>query len=340
MKRNETWGEAFKALISPFSALFDWRLIWAFICQIIIAGILGYVLHLLTDLTWAAYLTGASIWTIILCFTPAMNIWFIKPLGNHAVVLEHALRKKEKVELVNAAKLQKTNSYRVVWGPALTGKSFMETPLNNQAVNLQRALALEHTVQVSTRDGANHSIKFWTSCTPIQEDECIINLVRHTESVVLEYFKRAFTEYFQKTVGSIENTDALIAAMSVNTDGTPGALIKGFNELFGGKNAIHDEEKERGMQTGDPKCEITIDPRFQRARQALPAAIRKRQAIDALTATVNGQKGVHPDIAANMVSSDAGDENPPAQINKHIIEAPDGTGSRDFHFVLDGRRGN
>jgi hypothetical protein len=202
------------------------------------------------------------------------------------------------------------------------------------AIDLRRSLGLEEAaIPVSTKDGANHTIKFWTACTPIQTDECLINLARHTESAVVEYFRRSFIGYLQRATVSVKTTDDLLRAMSVDGQGQPGVIAKGFNELFGGKDKIDDEEKIRGMFTGDPKCELTIDPKFQKIRQAKPAAQLKRDAINVLT---DGPRGINPDIAANMVASDVGDDMP-AEVKKFVVEAPHGAGNRDLIIALDGR---
>lgn len=283
-----------------------------------IGGFFGWVINetILPDYRWESYMSGAVAWTIILFFTPAIDMFVIYPRANYALVLEDPFgRKPDLTTPEELTKPQPTGAMRGIIGPRVAGKLPWQGIVQGKVINMIKALDVGGTLECQTKEGIKVIVKWLIYLTAIAREDCLKNLVRNDESAIKGEFEAAAKGFLLRTVKTLEY-DSLFVLAGDDHDDDPDTmplpkgqkkLVEGFKNLFGGSGTLVEMEINNGVYSGEPFIqEITPNPDFVAAVQARAIAVENRKAIDAYTQGEEGRPGMHPDVAANLASSDRG----------------------------------
>lgn len=265
-------------------------------------------------------IVASTVWTLILCFTPAFGMWFIQPHENTAVVLASALAFKTALSTeAELTRIQKTRTMRVIYGPTFDGKAPWEEIVNDRVVNLLRSIVLDkNELNVVTRDNVKCVVKWMMTLQVILSDECIMNLVRNSEEKIIATFKAKAEAYIEATVRTMsveELFEQVYTDPDTNREITVGQarLSKGFEGLYWGDDRIHPTEKEMGMQSKNLTIsQVLPDEAYQKAMQSKATAIKVSEALKLYKDLMS------QDVAANLNAIDRG-LTPPSTIIRHIV---------------------
>lgn len=286
-----------------------WYFVQAVAWQIAIAAMLGWALQQITGLTWAAYYAGAWIWALVLMLTPASRLWFIRSRQNQILVLENIFTKmfqstEESVAMQEAnTKLRANHQLRAIIGPQAAGKLPWQS--FHTIVNTARAVSLsEEPLKAYTKDTVPVTITYQVWVTPINDASGAVNLARHTEPYVLDYFRKEFSRYVQSLVREL-SADELLSGLFPDPD-DPAAVLGGkdfldkkFRDFLGGPKKISEIEREHGVFSGRPSiATVILDLLPENAMQMQALSVRAADAIKTLIAG-----GFSRESATNMVAN-------------------------------------
>lgn len=304
------------------------KLVRSIVTQIVITSVIASIFMLLTPMRFAAIVVAIVIWTSILCWTPAFNMWFIKPRANTAVVLASALnREKALVTEEELTSLQPSRTMRVVFGPTLAGKAPWEEIVGGKIVNLVRSITIGGPLDVITSDNIGCQLQWQAFLSVIPSNECIINLVRHNEEKIVDTFTDSCEAFIQSQVRMM-TADQLFQEISYDPNASSaainprGTLASGFSNLFYGDKRIHPTEQEMGMRTSNLLIfKVVVNEVVLKALQSKAIAEKATSGIKVYT-----DADVSPDVAANLNALDRGLPLP-SDITKHIVQGL-GAGAR------------
>ena len=176
--------------------------------QFAIVIVLSLILIKLTPFGFGSFLAAAAIWTWVLCFTPAFDLWFIQPKANAAAVLANPLKRERLLKTdAELTKLQPSDTMRVLYGPTLDGKYPWEELVNGQVINTLRSVELKGTANCITSDGVPVRFPWLGYLSVIQSDRGIMNLVRNSEKKIVDSNTARAEAYIKTQVFKISFDD-------------------------------------------------------------------------------------------------------------------------------------
>jgi len=277
--------------------------------QLIIIVALIVVFEMMTNIGPAgSILLASALWTLVLFFTSAFDMWFIQPKANTAVVVANPL-KRDKVLVTDKelTKLQPSETMRVLYGPTFDGKWPWEEVVNGRVVNLLRSIELKNAIDCRTKDNIKVKISWKMYLSVILSDKGIMNLVRHTEEKILGVFGGRADAYI-KTIVRTLTYDDLFENIFEEDPGSGKKITVGektlksaFSGMNGGDDKLIDLEWEMGMcSTYLTISDVQADEAYQEALEAKARARLNAEALDEYPNTVSR------DVAANLLAGSMG----------------------------------
>ncbi len=283
-----------------------------------IGAFFGWVTNktILPDYQWESYMFGAVVWTVILFFTPAIDMFVIYPRQNYSLALEDPFRRKPVLD--TDKKLtgpQPTKTMRVIIGPRVAGKLPWQGIVQGKVIHMVRAINIGGNLECQTEEGIKVFVKWLIYLTAIAREDCVMNLIRNDEQAVKGEFEAKAKGFILRFVKTLSYDDLFFVAGDDHDDNEqtmplPSGQVKlreKFRNLFGGPDILSDIEVHNGVYSGEPLIEgITPHPDYMAAVQAKAIAEKHREAIDAYTVGTPEKPGMHRDVAANLAASDRG----------------------------------
>jgi hypothetical protein len=297
----------------------DWPFVRSVLAQIAITVALATSIRLTVEweMFWSL-ITATVVWTLILCWTPMFGLWFIAPKANTAVVLANSFKREPKLRTrVELTQIRPSKAMRVAWGPTINGRLPWEKIF--RVVNLLRSIPIKNDkLEAKTQEGIKVTVKWNLFLMAIRADWAILNLVQHSVEKIETTFQALCNGFIQSVINGTP-VEVLLKEIDGNKAGNQSVGSR-FAVLFGGENRLTKIEAEMGMQTRNPiVSEIVIDPQYLKTLQ-LEEITKKVVAAHKLYAGT----GIDPDIAANMVATDRGVDQP-ARVTRHVFSGiPEG----------------